>query len=71
MMAKDAGSLAGMQILGKKENGANDVQVRVRIGDDQGKTEDDKFGMRRVSDGWSLLVPDKAVEKYARQVKGK
>ncbi len=70
MMAKDAGSLAGMQLLGKKEDGANDVTVRVRIGDDQGKTKDDKFEMRRARDGWRLLVPDKAVEKYARHVKG-
>ena len=71
MMAKDAGSLAGMQILGQREDGADNVVVRVRIGDDQGKTKDDKFEMRRSSDGWRLLVPDKAVEKYARMVKGK
>jgi len=71
MMAKDAGSLAGMQILGKREDGANDAVVRVRVGDDQGKMKDDKFEMRRSPDGWRLLVPDKAVEKYARQVSGK
>jgi len=71
MIAKDAGSLAGMQILGKREDGANDAVVRVRVSDDQGKTKDDKFEMRRSPDGWSLLVPDKAVEKYARQVSGK
>jgi hypothetical protein len=71
MIAKDAGALAGMQIVGKREEGANDVVVRVRIGDDQGKMKEDKFEMRRLPDGWRLRVPDKAVERYARQVSGK
>lgn len=70
LIARDAASLTGMQVLGKKEVSPNDVGVRVRFAADD-KTKDDTFLMHRGADGWRLLLPDQAVESFARKLSGK
>lgn len=71
MIAKDAASLSGMQVLGAKEITPDNVGVRIRFASSEGKTKDDNFLMQRSNDGWRLVLPDSAVEKFARQVSGK
>ena len=71
MIAKDAAGLTGMQVLGQKEIAPDNVGVRVRFASADGKTKDDNLLMRRVDDGWRMVVPDNAVEKFARQLAGK
>ncbi len=70
MIAKDADKLGGMQILGQRAISADDVGVRMRFSDVQGNIKDDNFLLHRSSDGWRLVLPDSAVEKFARQVSG-
>jgi hypothetical protein len=70
MIAKDAAGLSGMQVLGKKEVAPDNVGVRVRFGSVDGKTKDDNLLMRRGNDGWQMVLPDNAVEKFARQLAG-
>ena len=70
MIAKDAAGLTGMQVLGQKEIAPDNVGVRVRFGSVDGKTKDDNLLMRRSNDGWRMVVPDNAVEKFARQLAG-
>ena len=70
MIAKDAAGLSGMQVLGQKEIAPDNVGVRVRFGSVDGKTKDDSLLMRRVGDGWRMVMPDTAVEKFARQLSG-
>lgn len=71
MIAKDAAALSGMQVLGQKEIAADNVAVRLRFANNDGQTKDDNFLMRRGSDGWRMVLPDSAVEKFARQLSGK
>jgi hypothetical protein len=71
MIAKDAAGLTGMQVLGQKEIAPDNVGVRVRFGSTDGKVKDDNLLMRRVDDGWRMVLPDAAVEKFARQLSGK
>jgi hypothetical protein len=70
MVARDAASLTGMQVLGQKAIGADDVGVRVRFAAGEGKIKDDTFLMHRSTDGWRMVLPDAAVEKFAKQVGG-
>lgn len=71
MIARDAASLSGMQVIGQKQITDDDVGVRVRIAGNEGKTKDDTFFMHRTSDGWKMLLPDAAVEKFAKQLSGR
>jgi hypothetical protein len=71
MIARDAAGLSGMQVLGQKEIAPDNVGVRIRFGSTDGKTKDDNLLMRRGSDGWRMVLPDNAVEKFARQLSGK
>ena len=70
LIAKDAAALSGMQVLGQKQLTADDVGMRVRVGGEDGKTKDDTFFLHRAADGWRLMVPDQAVEKFAKQLAG-
>lgn len=70
MIAKEAAAVSGMQILGQKEVTPDDVGMRVRIGAEDGKTKDDTFFLHRSAGGWQLLLPDQAVEKFAKQLAG-
>lgn len=71
MIAKDAATLSGMQVLGQKELTSDDVGMRLRVGSTEGKTKDETFVMHRGNDGWRLLLPDAALEKFTRQLSGK
>jgi len=72
MIAKDADSLTGMQVIGQQEVGPDNVGVRVRLAGADGKTKDDTLFMHRSADGWKMVLPDPVLEKFARQLaKGK
>lgn len=70
MIAKDAETVTGMQVLGRQEISPDNVGVRLRVAGSDGRTKDDTFLMHRSADGWKLVLPDKAVEKFARQLGG-
>jgi hypothetical protein len=70
MVAKDAETLSSMQLLGSKEVSPDNVGVRIRFATETGKTKDDNFLMHRGADGWRLILPDAAVEKFAHKVSG-
>lgn len=66
LMARDA-DIRAMQVL--SENQANDdalVNVRVQKGD--GKTKDEGYAFRRDGDGWRMVIPGKAVDKYGKKL---
>lgn len=71
MIAKDAGKLGGMQILGQREIATDNVGVRLRFADVEGNTKDDNFLLRRGDGGWQLVLPDATVEKFGRQLAGR
>jgi hypothetical protein len=71
MIAKDAATVSGMQVLGQREIAADTVGMRVRFGNDEGKTKDDSFALHHSTDGWKLLIPDPLIEKWTRQLAGK
>jgi hypothetical protein len=71
LVARDAAGLSGMQVLGQKEIGPDNVGVRVRVANNEGNTKDETFVMRRVSDGYRMLLSDAVVEKFARKLGGK
>jgi hypothetical protein len=70
MMAKDAAAVSGMQILGQREVTPDDVGVRVRLASDKGGTKDTNFLLHQSPDGWRMMLDDKAVAKFARQING-
>lgn len=71
MIARDAGSVSGMQVLGQTELAPDQVGVRLRVGSEEGKTKDDTFLFRQTGNGWRLVVPDQVVERYAKQLSAK
>jgi hypothetical protein len=71
MISKDASSVAGMAVLGQKEVTPDDVGMRVRFANDEGKTKEQSFLLHRGNAGWQLVLNDDAVEKFAKQVSGK
>ena len=71
MIAKDAAGLSGVQVLGQRELSADAIGVRMRFAAADGKTKDDNFMMQRSADGWRLMFPETALQKYAQKVAGK
>lgn len=71
MISKDAAAVSGMQVLGQKEITPDDVAMRVRMANEEGKTKDQNFLLHHANDGWRLTLTDDAVNKFAAQVKGK
>ena len=71
MIAKDAATLSGMQVIGQKGLTDDDVGVRLRFANTDGKTKESTFVFHRANDGWRLLLPDEVVEKFSRQLAGK
>jgi len=70
MLSRDAGKVAGMQVLGQREVTPDDVGMRVRFGNENGETKDETFLLRRGGDGFRLMIPDAPVEKWTRQLQG-
>ena len=71
LIAKDAATLSGMQVLGQKELGPDETGVRVRFASADGKLKENDFRMLRFGDGWRVALPDAAVEKLAKQLSGR
>lgn len=70
MIARDAEGVSGMQVIGQKQIASGDVGLRLRFANAEGKTKDETFLMRQSGDGWRMVLPDGAVEKYAGQLAG-
>ena len=65
-MARE-GDIRAMQVLSENVAG-NDALVNVRAQKGDGKTKEDGYSFRRVENGWQLVVPGKAVEKYGKKL---
>lgn len=70
MVARDAASLSGMQVIAQVPVNDTDVGMRLRMGTDDGKVKDEKFLLHRSADGWRVVLPENVIEKYARQLSG-
>lgn len=70
MIARDAEGVSGMQVVGQEQVASGDVGLRLRFANANGKTKDETFLMRQSGDGWRVVLPDGAVEKYAGQLSG-
>ncbi len=71
MIAKDAATLSGMEVLAQRELTPDNVGVRIRVANEQGQTKDQTFLLNRNSDGWRMMMTDSVVEKFARQLSDK
>jgi hypothetical protein len=71
LIARGADTLGAMQIIGQREVAPDEVGVRMRFADTQGNTKEDNFLLHRAVDGWRLMLPEAAVERFARQVAGR
>lgn len=69
LMAKDAGPLTGMQLLGEHEAANGDVLVRIRFGTNDGEIDVSDYWMRQTADGWRLVVPADAIDHFARHLR--
>jgi hypothetical protein len=70
MIARGAAELSGMQILGQKTIGTGQVGLKVRLAAGDDVVKDETFLMQRADSGWQMVLPDGAVEKYARRLAG-
>ncbi|MSU24959.1 MAG: hypothetical protein EXS32_14210 [Opitutus sp.] len=65
-LAQD-GDISAMQVLAEHKAGINAlVSVRLQKGD--GKTKDEGYQFRQTDDGWRLVVPGKAVDKFGKKL---
>jgi outer membrane murein-binding lipoprotein Lpp len=71
MIAKDAATVTGMQVLGQRELSNDQVVMRLRFGNDEGKTKDQALPLQRTADGWKVIITDDPIDKWARQLSGK
>jgi hypothetical protein len=71
MLAKEAGQVSGMQVLGSRELTADTVVVRVRVGSEGGQTKEDKWPFQRSVTGWKLVMPEDAVDKFSKAIAGR
>jgi hypothetical protein len=69
MMAKDAGPLSGMQMLGQRPVNETDVMMKVRFGTNDGDVDDAEYLLRRTPAGYRLVVPADAAEWFGRHLK--
>jgi hypothetical protein len=69
MIAQEAATLSGMQVIGQKQLGPDDVGMRIRVSGTDGAIKDDTFFLHRATDGWKMVLPDNAVEKFARKLR--
>lgn len=70
MLARDAGRLSGMGVLGQDTLGSDDTILRLRFASEDGKTKDDTLPFHRSAAGWQLQLSERAVERLARQLGG-
>lgn len=71
MIAKDAATLSGMEVLAQRELTSDNVGVRIRVANEQGQTKDQTYLLTRNPDGWRMMMTDSVVEKFARQLSAK
>lgn len=68
LSAKDVPT-GGMRILAQKKNGTDDVALTVVV-ESEGKRKGVNLALHRSEDGWRLVVPESAVDKYAATLSG-
>lgn len=68
LSAKDVPT-GGMRILQQKKNGTDDVSLTVLLESD-GKRKGVNLALHRSEDGWRLVVPESAMDKYAAALSG-
>jgi hypothetical protein len=56
-----------LQILGENQAG-DDALVNLRMQKDDGKTKEEGYPFKRTSDGWRLVIPAKAVDKFGKKL---
>jgi hypothetical protein len=66
VLAREAGALGSLQVLGRNETSPDEVVVRARFETLEGKTKEENFLMRRMAGGWGMELPDDFVKKLAR-----
>lgn len=71
MIAKDAATLSGMEVLAQRELTPDNVGVRIRVANEQGQTKDQTYLLTRNPDGWRMMMTDSVVEKFARELSEK
>jgi hypothetical protein len=71
MIAKDAASVTGMQVLGQRDISPDVIGVRLRLASEDGKTKEQGLAFQKTSDGLRAIIPADAVDKYAKQLSGK
>ncbi|MSU22900.1 MAG: hypothetical protein EXS32_03655 [Opitutus sp.] len=70
MLARDAATLTGMQVLGQQEIKPDLMAVRVRMQVDGGKTKDETMPFYRAPDGWRMILPQDFLEKQMKALAG-
>jgi len=71
MIAKDAATLSGMEVLAQRELTPDNVGVRIRVANETGQTKDQTYLLTRNPEGWRMMMTDSVVEKFARQLSAK
>ena len=60
--------LGKMAVWGQTPQAGDEVSLRVRIESADGGARFPVFSLRRYADGWKLLVPESAIDKYTAQL---
>jgi len=66
LLARDI-DVKALQILGENQAG-DDALVNLRMQKDDGKTKEEGYQFKRTSDGWRLVIPAKAVDKFGKKL---
>jgi len=66
LLARDIDAKA-LQILGENQAG-NDALVNLRTQKDDGKTKEEGYQFRQTADGWKMVIPAKAVDKFGKKL---
>lgn len=69
LMAKEAGDLAGMQILGQRQITDADVLMQIRCSTDKGDVGDTTHLLCRTGDGWRVVVDANWIDALARRLR--
>jgi hypothetical protein len=69
LTTKDAPT-GSLQIIGQKQVARDEVAMRVRLQDADGSTKFTTLRLQQANKQWQLVVPEKAMDRYASILKG-